>query len=107
MRRTFELIQPGIDESLHIGAQLHVDRRGQTVADEAFGLARPARDGQEAVAMTPDTITLWLSSGKPLTAVAVAQLWEQQKLDLDDAVARFIPEFAAHGKENITIRHLL
>jgi CubicO group peptidase (beta-lactamase class C family) len=107
MERTFEFVRAGIDQGLHIGAQLYVNHKGRVIGDEAFGLTRPARDGQEAVAMTPDTLTLWLSSGKPLTAVAVAQLWEQQKLDLDDAVARFIPQFAAHGKENITIRHLL
>ena len=107
MERTAKIIRAGIEQRLHIGAQLYVQRNGRTIADQAFGLARPARDGRAAVAMTPDTITLWLSSGKPLTAVAAAQFWEQGKLDLDDAVARFIPEFAAHGKENITVRHLL
>ena len=50
---------------------------------------------------------LWLSSTKPTTAVALAQLWEQGLLDLDDPVARHIPEFAAQGKEGITLRHLL
>jgi CubicO group peptidase (beta-lactamase class C family) len=57
--------------------------------------------------MTPDTITLWLSSGKPITAVAIAQLWERGLLDLDDPVVRFIPEFAPYGKDTITVRHLL
>jgi CubicO group peptidase (beta-lactamase class C family) len=57
--------------------------------------------------MTPDTITLWLSAGKPLTAVAIAQLWERGLLDLDDPVAKFIPDFATNGKWGITVRHLL
>jgi CubicO group peptidase (beta-lactamase class C family) len=50
---------------------------------------------------------LWLSSTKPVTAVAVAQLWERGRLELDDPVARHVPEFAANGKERITLRHLL
>lgn len=50
---------------------------------------------------------LWLSSTKPVTAVALARLWELGSLDIDDAVARHIPEFAANGKGGITLRHLL
>ena len=55
----------------------------------------------------PDSIALWMSSGKPLTAVAIAQLVEQGEIELDDPVAAFIPAFAAHGKQDITVRHLL
>ena len=57
--------------------------------------------------MTRDSINLWWSSVKPVTTVAIAQLWEQGNLDLDDRVAKFIPEFAAKGKNPITIRHIL
>ncbi len=39
--------------------------------------------------------------------MAVAQLWENESLDLDDRVGRHIPEFARNGKEAITLRHLL
>jgi CubicO group peptidase (beta-lactamase class C family) len=39
--------------------------------------------------------------------VAVAQLWERGALNLDDPVTRFVPEFGAGGKEEVTIRHLL
>jgi CubicO group peptidase (beta-lactamase class C family) len=109
MQRTLDLIRAGIDQGLHVGAQLYASRHGEVVADEAVGLARPAPAAADrpALPMTPDTITLWLSSGKPLTAAAVAQLWEQGQLDLDDPVARHIPEFAAHGKDNVTLRHVL
>jgi CubicO group peptidase (beta-lactamase class C family) len=57
--------------------------------------------------MAPDTINLWFSSGKPLTAVAIARLWEQGKVELDLPVARYVPEFGAGGKAGITVRHLL
>ncbi|HEY7120566.1 MAG TPA: serine hydrolase domain-containing protein [Tepidisphaeraceae bacterium] len=107
MRRTLDVIRSGIDQGLHIGAQLYVSLAGHTVVDEAVGLARPQQSDQSALPMTPDTITLWLSSGKPLTAVAIAQLWERGLLELDDPIARHIPDFAAHGKDTITIRHVL
>ena len=94
-------IQRGLDAGLHIGAQLYVSLRGETIADEALGLAR------EGVPMRRDTLMLWLSAGKPISAVAVAQVWERGLLDLDDPVARHIPEFAANGKDAVTIRHIL
>jgi CubicO group peptidase (beta-lactamase class C family) len=49
---------------------------------------------------------LWYSAGKPLTTVAVLQLWEQRRLELDELVAKFVPSWGA-GKERATIRHLL
>lgn len=101
MDQTIAAIERGMQCGLHVGAQLYVSLRGRVMADEAFGIAR------EGVAMTPDTLMLWLSAGKPVSAVAVAQLWERGLLELDDAVAKYIPEFAAGGKEAITIRHIL
>ena len=99
--RTLALLEQGRAAGLHLGAQLYVSRRGQTVADLALG------DAQPGVPMRANTINLWFSSGKPLTSVAVAQCLEHGQLALDDAVAKFIPEFAAHGKKALTIRHLL
>ena len=94
-------IRGGMDEGLHIGAQIYVSLRGEVIADVALGLAR------EGVPMRTDTLMLWLSAGKPVSAVAVAQVWECGLLDLDDPVARHIPEFAANGKDVVTVRHLL
>ena len=98
---TLAAIRRGIDQRLHLGAQLYVALGDDVVANEALGEARPG------VPMRTDTIILWLSAGKPLAAVAIAQLWQRGLLELDDPVAKHIPEFAAGGKEKITIRHIL
>jgi len=57
--------------------------------------------------MRPDQLMLWMSSVKPVTAIAVAQMWERGLLAFDDPVAQHIPEFATSGKFAITIRHVL
>ncbi|HEX5585925.1 MAG TPA: serine hydrolase domain-containing protein, partial [Acidimicrobiia bacterium] len=57
--------------------------------------------------MTRDAMVTWFSMTKPTVAVALAQQWERGRLAPDDPVARFVPEFAAAGKERITLRHLL
>ncbi|MDX1501109.1 MAG: serine hydrolase domain-containing protein [Thermoanaerobaculia bacterium] len=94
-------LERGIDEGLHLGGQLYVSLAGRPVADLALGEARPG------VALTRGHLMLWLSSTKPVAAVAVARLWEAGLLDLDDPVARHLPEFGNRGKETITVRHLL
>jgi CubicO group peptidase (beta-lactamase class C family) len=99
--RARRALEEGLDEGVHLGAQLCVWLAGETVADASLGENRPGEP------LRPDHLMLWLSSTKPVAAVAVAQLWERGLLELDDPVARHLPEFAAHGKEGITLRHLL
>lgn len=94
-------IEAGRVAGLHVGAQLTVAVDGVLVADVALGLARPG------VPMAADTLMLWLSATKTVTAIAVAQQWERGELDLDERVADHIPAFGVHGKDAITIRHLL
>lgn len=101
LRRAKSVIERGIDEGLHLGAQLYVSREGSTVADLAFGEARAGAP------MTPDTLMLWMSSIKPVTAIAIGQLYERGAIKLQDRVARHIPEFGCKGKDPITIYHVL
>jgi CubicO group peptidase (beta-lactamase class C family) len=99
--KTMAAIRRGMEQGLHVGAQLYVSLRGEVIADEALGTAR------DGAAMRTDTLMLWLSAGKPISAAAVAQVWERGLLDLDDPVAKHIPEFAANGKDVVTVRHIL
>ena len=98
---TLAALAEGRRRGQHLGAQIWASLDGDTVADLAFGEAAPG------VSLTPDHLMLWLSSSKPVAAVAIAQLWEQGALELDDPVAAHWPEFAAGGKERVTVRHLL
>jgi CubicO group peptidase (beta-lactamase class C family) len=99
--RTGEAILAGVRQGLHLGAQLYVSRHGEVIADAAAGECRPGQP------LRRDQLMLWLSSTKPVAAIAIAQLWQRGLLEIDDPVARHVPEFAAHGKGGITLRHLL
>ncbi len=98
---TVAVLTDGIDRGLHPGALLYASIDGTPVADLAVGEARAGTP------MTPDSMVVWFSMTKPSVALAVAQQWERGVLELDDPVVRHLPEFAAHGKETITLRHLL
>jgi CubicO group peptidase (beta-lactamase class C family) len=99
--RVVDVLQQGIADGAHVGAQLYVAHAGTVVADVAVGRAR------DGVAMTTDTLMTWFSMTKAVTAVAVAQQWERGALDIEDPAARYLPELANQGKEAVTIRHLL
>ena len=76
-------------------AQLCVQIAGETVVDLTCGV------------MQPDSLLPVYSSSKGATAVVVALLVERGQLDLDARVAQYWPEFAASGKDAITVRQLL
>lgn len=101
MEEVIDILQTGVREGVHPGAQIFVARAGETLLDYACGEARPD------MPMTTDSIVQWFSTGKPLTAILVAMLHERGLLDIMQPAARHIPEFAAHGKAPITFWHLL
>ena len=100
---TVRLLIEGMHAGLHIGAQLFAMIDGTVVADVALGQANL----HPSVSMANNILMLWLSAGKPVTAVAIAMLVEAGKLRFDQEVGTIIPEFATNGKEPITIRHIL
>ena len=96
------------------GAVLLVGHNGKVVFEQAYGVRKyadePGLDGKPSPAepMTLDTIFDMASLTKCLaTATAIMQLHEAHKLDVDDPVVKYLPEFAANGKEHVTIRELL
>ena len=98
-----DLLEQGIQDGLHPGAQLCVALDGEVVADFAVGESVVAT----GTSITPDSVMPLFSSAKPITAVAIGVLADSGRLNFDDPVARHIPEFAARGKSNIQIKPLL
>lgn len=99
--KTCELIRKGIADRLHLGMQVYISHEFKPVADFALGENAPGQ------LLTPEMILPWLSAGKPITAVAVMQQVELNRLQLDTPVCEIIPDFAAADKERITIEQLL
>ena len=87
------------------GAVLVVGHSGQVVYRKAYG-SRAIVPHREA--MTDDTIFDCASLTKVVvTTTALMQLLEQGKFRTTDPVAKYLPEFAQNGKQDITIRQLL
>ncbi|MGK5740414.1 serine hydrolase [Micromonospora sp. URMC 103] len=73
-------------------------------APDLTGVELPA---DQQIPMRPDTIFDLASVSKLFTTIVVMQQVERGRIDLDAPVARYLPEFAAGGKEAVTVRMLL
>ena len=86
-----------------VGAAVCVYLDGVRVVDCWGGHA----DAPRTRPFGPDTIVSVASTTKGMVAVCAHMLAERGKLDLDAPVARYWPEFAAAGKQDIPVRWLL
>jgi len=91
------------EEHGEVGAALSLVVDGETVVDLWGGHA----DGALTRPWEEDTIVNTFSTTKGITTVCALRLVEQGKLDVDAPVAKYWPEFAAAGKEDIPVRYLL
>jgi len=99
------IINDAITQQQIPGAVVIVGHNGQVAYRKAYG-SRAVVPRREP--MTLDTVFDCASLTKVVvTTTALMQLWEQGKFRTGDPVARYIPEFAQNGKQDITIRQLL
>lgn len=99
------------------GAVVVIGHGGKVVFRQAYGSRKladePGLDGSPAPAepMTEDTIFDLASLTKPLaTATAVMQLYEQGKVQFDDPVQKYLPDFNTSSdsqRAQVTVRMLL
>jgi CubicO group peptidase (beta-lactamase class C family) len=96
---------------IHPAIQLCVRRHGGVLIDRAIGHAagNGPGDAPDAPKTTVTTETPFnvFSASKAVTAMIVHLLDQRDLLRLDDRVADYLPEFAIHSKQWITIRHVL
>jgi CubicO group peptidase (beta-lactamase class C family) len=105
----FEEIDAHIEqqmERLNIpGAALAIVEDGEIVHQRGFGRARPGGE-----APSPQTPFIIGSLTKSFTALAVVQLVEDGKVELDAPIQRYLPWFRVadpQASAQITVRHLL
>jgi CubicO group peptidase (beta-lactamase class C family) len=98
-----ELFAAKLASGEDLGASLAVNIDGEMVVDLWGGWADEAR----TLPWAENTITCVFSTTKAMTTLAALVLADRGDLDVDAGVATYWPEFAAHGKSRIKVRHLL
>lgn len=102
-----ERVQRTIDcmaaSGAEVGLQVAVVHRGRTVVDAVSGLA----DRTSGVPVSPATLFYAASTAKGVASTVAHVLVERGELDDEMRVVDVWPEFGAHGKEGVTLRHVL
>jgi len=98
LQRMSDVFRREIDKGTMPGATVMVARGGQIGWFDALGKQNPA----ESRPMAQDSIFRVFSMTKPIVSIGVMMLLEEGHFLLDDAIAKFIPEFADQkvGVEN-------
>jgi CubicO group peptidase (beta-lactamase class C family) len=86
-----------------VGAACAIYRDGRPVVDLWGGY----RDGRTRTAWEADTMVSVFSATKGMAGAAMAVAHARGLFDLDAPVASYWPEFAANGKDTVTVRQLL
>jgi CubicO group peptidase (beta-lactamase class C family) len=96
-------LQQNVDSGAELGASMVLDLDGEIAIDLWGGYADEGRTRP----WERDTITNVWSTTKTVTSLAALMLVDRGQLDVDAPVARYWPEFAASGKQDVLVRHLL
>jgi CubicO group peptidase (beta-lactamase class C family) len=97
-----DIFQRNFDDGLEDGASLAVSRDGQVVVDLWAGV----RDRETAEPWEEDTLVLVFSSTKFAATLCAMRLIDQGRLELEQPIANYWPEFAANGKDLITVNQV-
>ena len=98
-----EVLAANLESGADLGASVAVVLDGEPVVDLWGGWA----DHEQTKPWERDTITNVWSSTKTMMAVSALVLVDRGELDVDERVAHYWPEFAANGKDDVRVRHLL
>lgn len=102
--RLSRYIEAQIAEGRYPGAQIAIARHGRLLLDQSFG---QAGIGDRSKPATQDTLWLLYSNTKVVFAAALWQLLEQGAVSFDDRVSDYLPDFARHGKGDITLMQVI
>ena len=101
-QRLADVFADNFDKGLELGASVAATVDGELVVDLWGGYRRRDRSRP----WEADTVVLTFSSTKFAVSLCTYMLIDQGKLDLDAKVADYWPEFAAKGKDDVTVRHV-
>lgn len=106
------LLQAIVDSGHVGGAAIQVKRNGRVLHRGAYGFARRYDYGLAPIEKPEPLTTEHLFDLASLTKVfgttfGIMMLVDRGRLDLDEAVHRYLPEFRGPSRDSVTVRHLL
>lgn len=103
LRSLGDLVADWTAEGDILGAEVLIIKDGKAVLHEAAGW----NDRKRGIPLRRNSIYRMRSMTKPILGTAVLMLMEEERLSLDDTVAKYLSSFDTDRARSITIRELL
>src|SRR5437899_8344509 len=103
LQRLKPLFHENFERFGELGAAVSVWQHGKPIIELCGGF----RDARREHPWTSDTLVLVWSATKGIGSACLLHALQEHKINLDQRVAEFWPEFAQSGKDNITLAQLL
>ena len=94
-------------QGAEVGASVAVTLDGQPMVDLWAGDAADGEGDQPKTPWQEDTIVNVYSTTKTMAGLVMLMLADRSLIDFDAPVATYWPEFAANGKEEVLVRHVM
>jgi len=98
-----ETFLENFEDGLELGAGLAAFQNGECILDIQAGFT----DRKSTIPWTDKTLVPVYSVSKSISALVIALLVERGLIDYDKPLAEYWPEFAAHGKGDVTVAQAL
>lgn len=98
-----KVLQGYVDNNEIAGASIIIQEGDEIAFKDSVGW----QDAEKQIAVDEYTIFMLASMTKPVTAGAIMILSDEGKLDIEDPICKYLPEYVGTDKENIQILHLL
>jgi CubicO group peptidase (beta-lactamase class C family) len=101
--RLERLFRDNFENHGELGAAVSIWQNGIPILDLHGGFCDPEKE----LPWGRDTIVLIWSATKGLGSACILHVLQSRKIDIEQCVAEFWPEFGQAGKEKVTLAHLL
>jgi len=98
-----DIFEDAVESGFDTGANIAIEHEGKMVVNLIGGY----KDREGTDPWTNETILNVFSTTKAITAICIARLVDQGKLDLSNNVSEYWPEYACEGKENTKVSDFL
>ncbi|MEM8889335.1 MAG: serine hydrolase domain-containing protein [Bacteroidota bacterium] len=97
------ILEVAVNIQEHMGITAGIMSEGELLWKNGAGWS----DEDASIPAEADMVHRIASISKPMTSIAILQLYEQGKIDLDAPIHTYIPEYPKHEKGTFTVRQLL
>ena len=97
-----EYFEESINSKFELGAAISIEIEGESVINLWGGY----QDANRRRAWQEDTLCNTFSVSKAMTSACILKLIEERKIDLNEKVSFYWPEYGCNGKEDTKIKDL-